>query len=305
NKLIKEQRIEGKELIQSAMDDIRNVLFESKLLSWGTAQLAAKAFKKYYGNSEYYAELESFAEAWDISLTDLITANLTYELSQLGESISAYACTSLARYVKGLGWVHGRNLDWNLDGLGDKSLILKFIGPAGEFKSLSWPGYIGVLQGVAAGRFSASINYAPTTGVKNGIPPSFLLREVFANCHTFEEAVDTIVNAKTAASAFFILCGTKRHEAVVIEKSLHHAVTRYAENDCLIQTNNYVLLDDEYDYRDCDRFSYASKALPRIKIRKATDLFNKVLSTEPVFNENTVAQNIFVPRSGRIISYIP
>ena len=34
-------------------------------------------------------------------------------------------------------------------------------GPAGEFYSVTWPGFVGVLTAMAPGRFAAAINQAP------------------------------------------------------------------------------------------------------------------------------------------------
>jgi len=95
-------------------------------------------------------------------------------------------------------------MDWAIEELGPLSIEIEFIGRRGRFTTMSWPGYIGVLQGVAKGRFSATINFAPEDGVGPQWPPSFLLREAFETCDSFDEAVELLVDTESAASVFFV-----------------------------------------------------------------------------------------------------
>src|SRR4029453_7458848 len=120
----------------------------------------------------------------------------------------AFGCTALADESAD-GPVLRRPLDWPFPGLGRLVEVTRQRGAAGEFLSVTWPGFAGVLTAVAPGRFAASINQAPmrrgTPGgwffwldyalnalaafCTNGRPPpEHVLRRAFETCATFDEA---------------------------------------------------------------------------------------------------------------------
>ena len=89
-----------------------------------------------------------------------------------------------------------RVLDWVTHGLGRHVIAARVAGASGPFVTLTWPGYTGVLQAMAPGRFSAALNQAPMRrplgsfyldwAVNRGrvwrmphVTPAHLLREVF------------------------------------------------------------------------------------------------------------------------------
>ena len=72
----------------------------------------------------------------------------------------AFGCTALADESED-GPVLRRTLDWPFPGLGRLVEVTRQRGAAGEFLSVTWPGFAGVLTAVAPGRFAASINQAP------------------------------------------------------------------------------------------------------------------------------------------------
>jgi hypothetical protein len=51
-----------------------------------------------------------------------------------------------------------RVLDWRTPGLGRHVVAARVAAAAGPFLTLTWPGYTGVLQATAPGRFSAALN---------------------------------------------------------------------------------------------------------------------------------------------------
>ena len=65
-----------------------------------------------------------------------------------------WACTSLAREEDGVPWL-ARTLDWPFPGLGRYADVVRLEGPAGEYFSVTWPGYAGVLTATAPSRFAA------------------------------------------------------------------------------------------------------------------------------------------------------
>jgi hypothetical protein len=129
-----------------------------------------------------------------------------------------------------------RVLDWVTDGLGRYVLAARVAGPAGPFVALTWPGYTGVLQGMAPGRFSAALNQAPLRRSLGSYwldwvasrprvwrtqhpTPAHLLREVFETAHSFVEAKRMLTERPIAAPCIFLLAGIKANETAVIERT--------------------------------------------------------------------------------------
>jgi len=130
-----------------------------------------------------------------------------------------------------------RVLDWRTPGLGQNVVAAHVAGAAGSFVSLTWPGYTGVLQAMAPGRFAAAVNQAPMRPLGGGflpldwamnrlrvwsvgrLPAAHLLRRVFEQAQTFADARRLLVDTPIAAPAIFSLAGLGAHEACVIERT--------------------------------------------------------------------------------------
>ena len=126
-------------------------------------------------------------------------------------------------------------MDWKLDNLGRMMVAARRHAPAGLWVNITWPGYIGCLQGVAPGRFAAAINHAPINGKgpgflawpmskmkwygQKGIPPALLLRKVFDECESFDEAVEMIEKTPICYPAIFSLLGVEDGEFSIIERT--------------------------------------------------------------------------------------
>lgn len=138
-----------------------------------------------------------------------------------------------------------RVLDWQTPGLGANLVCAKVSGtPAGPFAVLTWPGYTGVLQVMAPGRFSAALNQAPMrdpTGLfyvdwavnrrrvwKMPFPtPAHLLRRVAEEARDFAEARRMLTEALVSTPGIFTLAGLAAAETVVIERTEQEARVRH------------------------------------------------------------------------------
>ena len=129
-----------------------------------------------------------------------------------------------------------RVLDWRTPGLGRHVLAAHVQGEKGPFVTLTWPGYTGVLTGMAPGRFSAALNQAP---MRKAIgfyvfdwavsrrrvwtmphpTPAHLLRSVFETAADFSEARVRLTTEPISTPAIFSLAGTRASETVVIERT--------------------------------------------------------------------------------------
>jgi hypothetical protein len=150
-----------------------------------------------------------------------------------------WSCTSLAREQAGAPWL-ARTLDWPFPGLGRYVEIARMRGAAGEFYSVTWPGYVGTLTAMAPGRFAAAINQAPLkrrteakwlrlydlaanalrTFVRvRAIPPDQLLRKAFETCRDYAEAKVMLERVPLARPVIFTLAGCRPGERCVIERT--------------------------------------------------------------------------------------
>jgi hypothetical protein len=195
--------------------------------------------------SPYVADIEAIAAA--LGFPGIWLLNGSYQ----------WGCTALARQEGGAPWL-ARTLDWPFPGLGRHAEVAHLRGQAGDYFSVTWPGYVGVLTAMAPGRFAASINQAPlwrrtqhprlrvfdiavnavnTWRNVRHIPPDQLLRAVFEDCESFADARRRLETAPIARPVIYTLAGTRPGEQCVIERTEEGWVTRTtatcAANDLL------------------------------------------------------------------------
>jgi hypothetical protein len=172
-----------------------------------------------------------------------------------------WGCTARARDDEA-PWL-ARTLDWPFPGLGRHVEVARMAGPAGEFYSVTWPGFVGVLTGMAPGRFAASINQAPmwrrtrrpwlrpvdmmanaaATWRVRHMPPDQLLRQVFETAPDFAGAREHLERTPIARPVIYTLAGCKTGECCVIERTIDGFTTRAgdtgAANDWLTQRTGW------------------------------------------------------------------
>jgi hypothetical protein len=171
-----------------------------------------------------------------------------------------WSCTALARDENGAPWL-ARTLDWPFPGLGRFVELVRMRGPAGEFINVTWPGYVGVLTALAPGRFGAAINQGPMRRRSHGrllrlydlaanalatlrhvraIPPDQLLRRVFEEAPTYNDARRMLETTPVARPVIYTLAGCRGDERCVIERTEDGFKTRTddhgAANDWLDST---------------------------------------------------------------------
>lgn len=136
-----------------------------------------------------------------------------------------------------------RVVDWRLDGLGRNLVLTRQEGPAGQFYALTWPGMVGVVTGLAKGRFAAAFN-APPQPIHHlgrigdwlvnradlwrygGLPADHLLRQVFATAPDFTTAQRMLSDTALATPALFTLVGPNPGEGCVIERTQTEVAVR-------------------------------------------------------------------------------
>lgn len=184
--------------------------------------------------SPYVADVEAIASA--LGFPGIWLLNGSYQ----------WGCTALAREEGGAPWLV-RTLDWPFPGLGRHAEVARMRGPAGEFFSVTWPGYVGVLTAMAPGRFAGAINQAPlwrrtrhpwlrfydiaanavnTWRRIRHIPPDQLLRSAFEECASFADARRRLETTPIARPVIYTLAGVHPGDICVIERTEDGYATR-------------------------------------------------------------------------------
>jgi hypothetical protein len=174
--------------------------------------------------SPYLAELDALAS--------LSTRPGAYFLNVHYE----WGCTSAAKpAVEGVTARLLRALDWNVNGLGRFVVAARIASRFGPWVSLTWPGFTGVLQAMAPGRFAAAINqpsFRKRTGVRAidwllsktsvwrspHLQPIHLLRRVFEQAPDFEAARGMLEATPICTPAIYTLAGLRPSEVCIIER---------------------------------------------------------------------------------------
>ena len=133
-----------------------------------------------------------------------------------------------------------RVLDWRTHGLGRNIIAARVTGaagaPAGEFVTMTWPGYTGVMQALAPGRFAVAVNQAPMRKLGGGVlaldwaanrarvwrqphaTAAHVVRGVVETARTYAEARQRLIETPITAPCIFSLAGLGPKETCVIER---------------------------------------------------------------------------------------
>ncbi|MDE2132992.1 MAG: hypothetical protein KGM97_10080 [Alphaproteobacteria bacterium] len=194
-------------------------------------------------NNPYLHEIAAAAEA--LGIPGVYTLNVCLE----------WGCTSGAWRSDGNPLLR-RVLDWPFPSLGERTLVAHQKGPAGEFFNVTWPGFSGVLQATAPGRFAAAVNQAPMRRRRAGIagdwafgrvavadtlalPPAHLLRRTFETAPDYLVAKAMLCTTPIAVPAIFILCGLRSQEGCVIERTEDAFAIREMADGHVCATNHF------------------------------------------------------------------
>ena len=151
--------------------------------------------------------------------------NLSYE----------WACTSAVHVPEDGRPRLLRTLDWQLPTLGTAIVVAEIDDPAGSWLNLTWPGFVGCVQGLAPGRFAIAINQAPGPATRLGLPgdwlvarriawrsdarpPVMLLRDVFRRCRDFAEAKQRLTETPVTLPVIFTIVGVRQGQNAIIER---------------------------------------------------------------------------------------
>ncbi|CAL1172156.1 unnamed protein product [Cladocopium goreaui] len=198
--------------------------------------------KAYY--ADYAQEMQSLSSALNISLGEIVLVNLVYQVEQIGTACNKVnttgpcppaapagpgLCSGLVADAGDALW-QGRNLDWDLD-----KALLPFVVEVdylskGQtvFRGVQVVGMIGVLHGMAMGKFSVQINARDRGGslAKNlleelllgGKTPTHVIRKALEQEATFSDAEQFLSSERLANPVYFILSGVQHGEGAILTR---------------------------------------------------------------------------------------
>jgi hypothetical protein len=194
-------------------------------------------------DNPYLREIAAMAEA--LGLPGLYTLNICLE----------WGCTSGAWHSDGSPFLR-RVLDWPFPALGEHIVVAHQRGQAGAFYNVTWPGFSGILQAMAPGRFAGAINQAPmrrrgaglagdwalgriAVGRNFALPPSHLLRRIFETAPDYAAAKAMLCTTPIAVPAIFVLSGMHSGEGCVIERTEETFAIREMADGHVCATNHF------------------------------------------------------------------
>lgn len=255
------------------------------------------------------SEMTGLAEHLGVPLARVLAGNLYYDTLKF-----MWGCTAFAVDTD-TGPIHARNLDWSTKDrlLNDSTFVTRFLNaPSGEFLTIGWPGFIGVLSAVAPGRFAITLN-----AVLSDDPPLvacpvvFLLRQVLEEASTFEAAVEALSSTPIASDCLLLVSGARRSQMVVIERTPTRHAIRYPHDGAIFVTNNYVSLVSgakagagALQETSCDRFNRI-RSLFHLRRPALLEQCLDYLADAEVQMTITVQQMAFDPRTGTFSLRVP
>ncbi len=306
------------EMLEKHGDTVIEVMesVEREVESWGWKPLvwfekkAASLFRHVFGSNEYIREINAIAEFLGIDKNLLYAANLGYDLTSWSGANEKY----FNRFKKGgcTGFIDGdkpllaRNMDWDWPaGIGDQSMVIRFTDGLNEFVTVGFPGHIGAISGLSSCGFSLTVNQAFAPGLVpawTSLPVTWQMRSIFERAPSYAAAEKLLYNEQTLTGVFFLLCGEKAGEAVLVESDgRNDVITRAGKEEYLAIANHF--LSEEFENVDPGWIEEDSG--PRLKaIEKGVESTSsmtvaaakKILNKEPVYNDATVHQIVMVGR---------
>lgn len=162
---------------------------------------------------KYWEELEGLAAGSGIAVEDLQTANFIPELFHC----SGFAVMNSA--TKDGTLYHGRVLDYGVDMRLQDHAVLIVAKPKGgiPFVNVTYAGFIGSVTGMNAEHVSIGEMGGGGLGQWNGVPMSFLVREVLESAGDIDEAVAVFRDSPRTCEYYFVIADGKTNRALGME----------------------------------------------------------------------------------------
>ena len=283
-------------------------------------EVALWGYEKFYFN-KHSKEITAIAKILGIERSVMLAVNCYYDLIMayfkfgsvsevlgcLKSKLPLMGCTAFV-YNSPDGPVLARNLDWDKKPeLKKLSVIVEYKGRLREnsFKTVSYPGLTSVFSGMKPGYFAVTLNMVESSDKEIAQPVTMLLRDVLENTKSFDDAVKRFSEEKIMSDCLLTVAGVNKGEMVVIERTPNRAQIRYAENDFIVVTNDYIKLKQDTPNSQssinpifessCGRFEGAFRRLTENLPKTPMDAYDILSDPNVFFGEITDQQMVMCP----------
>lgn len=263
-------------------------------------------------SEEHVEECRGVSRVLGVPTEDVLLANLYYDAVKFVFSTPRLGCTAFAVETDA-GPLHARNLDWTTaDGrLASQTIIVNFVRDgAVAYRTVTWPGFVGCLSGVAAGRFAVTLNAVLSSDPPGAAEPvCVVLRRALEDLANFDRAVEVLASTPLAVDCLLLVTGPKSGQACVIERTPLRSALRTAGGTPLVVTNDYRELGPGNDIgalaaTSCGRFDRASAMLAEAAPNDALSCL-RVLQDPGIQMGITVQQMVLSARTGEMVVDTP
>jgi hypothetical protein len=255
----------------------------------------------------YLKEIDAIADA--IGIRGAYTFNVCYQWACTTGVFATEPTPSLLRI-----------LDWGFPNLGANVTVQQRDTEHGDWFNVTWPGYVGSVNGMAPGRFAAAINIAPerkqaftrvgdwlknkrVIGSQRGLPPDHLLRYVFENARDYKDAFEMLSTMPILAPVIYTLCGTEPGQGVVIDRVETRSAYRKLGSSQSVTTANHFLSslggEGQWRSRGVDSFSRYRQSCGIDPTSLSADNFEWL--SDPIINWETRLAILANPTTGRLM----
>jgi acid ceramidase len=270
-----------------------------------------RLFGRHYGD-----EVDELATLLGATPAEIVLANIYYDLAAGG-------CSTFVQPTPAGPPLVARTRDWYLPRqlLRKHTTVFRVHAPCGPYATVSYPGLIGALTGIAPGRFAIAINYVRHAsesgwakiagrGLKGYWPTTWVVRQALDHAATFADAVRHLSRTPLLAPVMFTVAGTAPGEGVVIERTPDRAVFRRMGDSPVCVTNHYVsddLIDSNEGIEEID----TAERLDALERGLATNVVHdakaalKLLSRKSLMSEITAHQVVARPHDGMCVVRVP
>jgi hypothetical protein len=244
---------------------------------------------------EHARRVEHLAPIVGVTATDLMLANLSYDLA-----CSTFACSTLALATPD-GPVLARNMDWMEPDLIARAscIVATEHGLSGGFI-----GAVGVVSGLSRHGFAVVLNAVPGEINLYGYPMLLFLRHLLDHAHDFADAVALATETPLASPGLLTLVGTRNEERVCVERSARQARQRWADGDRPLVTTNQFRSLEPPDYA-CPRWAYLAAHAPRLGATPRDEELLELLCHPCVIQSITAQHVIARPSLGTLRMWVP
>ncbi|MFO1023063.1 MAG: C45 family peptidase [Planctomycetales bacterium] len=173
------------------------------------------ALQKKFVPAKYFEEIKGLAAGAGVSELDASAANFIPELFHC----SGFAIMNSA--TKDGTLYHGRVLDYAIDWKLQEHAVLIVAEPKGgiPFVNVAYAGFVGSVTGMNAAHVSIGEMGGKGLGHWDGVPMSFLVREVLETAGDLDKAIDVFKNNPRTCQYFFVIADGKTNRAIGMEAS--------------------------------------------------------------------------------------